>query len=42
MGSEWDGVEGGVGRVGGFVWLQEALHQERMRQASLTDGLLEV
>ena len=26
----------------GFVWLQEPSHQERMRHASLTDGLLEV
>lgn len=30
------------GRPEGFVWRQEAPHQERMRQASLTDGLLEV
>lgn len=42
VGSERDGVEGGMGKVGGFVWLQEALLQERIRQASLTDGLLEV
>ena len=36
-GPERAGVE-----MGGFVWLREALHQERMRHASLTDGLLEV
>lgn len=31
-----------MGRVRGFVWLQEALRQEKMRHTSLTDGLLEV
>lgn len=38
---EWWGRVG-VGRVRGFVWLQEALRQEKMRHTSLTDGLLEV